>query len=285
MINPAVSRFPLLPRKKNTDKSHYGHVLVLAGSRGMTGAAVLAGQAALRSGSGLVTIGIPKSLENTVAKKSSPEIMRLGLPETKQGTLSFSALAKVLSCIQKRKINCLAVGPGLSTEPQTAKLVRSIVCDSPVPVVLDADGLNSFKSKIKFLRKHRASLVLTPHRREFERLFDEKWPERKDARIRLAKKLSKFYDVVLVLKSSGTLVVSRDNVYVNKTGNPGMAKGGSGDVLTGVIAALIAQGLDLFRASVWGVYFHGKAGDLAVKSNGELGLIASDLIECLPRVF
>ena len=275
-------KFLLLPRKKNTSKSDYGHVLVLAGSKGLTGAAVLASRAALHSGSGLVTLGTPKSLEASMGK-SLVEVMKLGLPETKVKTLSLSAYPRILDFIKKRKISSLAVGPGLSVNAETTALVRRLVGHVSAPIVLDADGLNSFKGRAGALADHSSGLVLTPHQKEFERLFSERLPSEKSARITLAKKLSKFYDVVLVLKGAQTLVVYGNKVYCNKTGNPGLAKGGTGDVLTGMIASFIAQGLDIFQASVWGVYFHGKAADIAVKEKGELGLIASDLIEYLPK--
>jgi NAD(P)H-hydrate epimerase len=211
--------------------------------------------------------------------------MPMGLPETRGGSISFSALGKIRTFIQKRKISVLAVGPGLSRDPGTMKLVRGLVAETSVPVVLDADGLNSFKGHAPLLGRHRAPLALTPHRRDFERLFGETWPEREAERIELAKKLARFYHVVLVLKGHRTLVVDGNRVYVNTTGNPGMAKGGTGDVLTGVIASFAAQRLDLFRASAWAVHLHGKAGDRAARKRGQLGLVASDLIDALPEVF
>ena len=177
------------------------------------------------------------------------------------------------------------MGPGLSVKPAPAALVRKIVREFSVPIVLDADGLNSFKGKAAELRKHAGPLVLTPHRKEFERLFREKYPENLKAREALAKKLSRFYHGVLVLKGHRTVVTDGRRVYVNRTGNPGMAKGGSGDVLAGVVAAFIAQGLGSFEAAVWAVYFHGRAGDRAVREKGELSLVASDIIEYFPKVF
>ncbi len=284
MQNVRLGLFPLLPRKKKTDKSHYGHTLVLAGSKNLTGAAILASRAALHSGSGLVTLGTPGSLQDLMGR-SLVEVMTLALPETKEGSLSLRSFARILTFIHRRKINSLAIGPGLSQNQETMGLVRKLVTHVKTPVVLDADGLNSFKGKAGLLRHHQAGLVLTPHRREFERLFKTKLPSRGLDRMKLAKKLAKFYDVVLVLKDHKTLVISTDHVYVNTTGNPGMAKGGSGDVLTGMIASFMAQGLGLFQAAAWAVYFHGKAGDLAVKQKGELGLIASDLIDFLPKAF
>lgn len=286
-FSPKKFRFSLLPRNKKADKTHFGHALVLAGSSNMTGAARLAAEACLRSGAGLVTLGVPKSLRSVYAKKSIPELMCLGLPENKQGALSLEAYPKIFSYMRARRVNCLAIGPGLTHGASTAKLVQKIVKMSPVPVVLDADGLNCFSAGggLNALKKHATPLILTPHRGEFERLFQTRWPEKETERVALAKKLSKFYGAVLVLKGHRTLVVERENVYKNLTGNPGMAKAGSGDVLTGVIAAFIAQGLKPFEAAAWGVYFHGKAGDLAAREKSELGLLASDIVAALPRVF
>lgn len=279
-----MTKFPLLPRKKSADKSAYGHVLIMAGSRRMTGAAILASNAALRSGAGLVTLGFPDGLDRYLSKLP-PEVMRLPLAATKDLSIGPKALKPSLEFIRKRKISALAVGPGLSTHSDTASFMREIVSQAPVPIVLDADGLNAFQGHGRRLKRHAGQLVLTPHRREFERLFGEKWPEGEKPRAALAKRLSKFYDVVLVLKGHRTLVVCGDRVYVNRTGNPGLAKGGSGDVLTGIIAAFVGQGLDPYEAARWAVYFHGLAADIAVKRTGELGLTASDVIEALPKAF
>lgn len=284
MTKKIPGKFPLLPRNKTADKSHFGHVLVLAGSPGMTGAAVLTSRAAVRSGAGLVTLGIPKSLEPRAAKNLL-EVMQLGLPETKDATLSLAAFEKIEVFVKKRRVNSLAVGPGLSRDKETAALVRKLIQKIKVPAVLDADGLNAFQGQMASLKKHAATLVLTPHAGEFERLFSKKPPTASIARAALAKKLSKFYDVVLVLKGAPTLVVQDEKVTVNRTGNPGLAKGGTGDVLTGVIAAFIAQGLKPFEAAAWAVYFHGKAADLTVKDKSQLGLLASDVIDFLPKAF
>ncbi len=276
--------FPLLPRKKGSDKSCFGHALILAGSRGLTGAMILASRAALESGSGLVTLGLAESLL-PIAAKSIPEVMQLPLKETKEASPRFSAYSAIKNFIDKRRANGLLIGPGLSQNTETQKLVRKLVRSISVTTILDADGINSFKRKRKEILSHKGKLVITPHKKEFERLFSEKWPENKDQRIKLAKKLSKFYDVVLVMKGRGTLVVHHDRCYVNSTGNPGMAKGGSGDVLAGIITAFVCQRLEPFEAACWAVYFHGKAADLAVKERGELSLIASDIIRFLPKAF
>ncbi len=258
-------------------------MLVLAGSRRYSGAPVLASVAALRSGAGLVTLGVPKGLRPRLGKLP-PEIMVLELPETKEGSLSLRAEKLIRDFIFWRKISALAIGPGLSIHPETARLVRKIVRYLSVPAALDADGLNSFREFPAELKKHASDLVLTPHAREFERLFDARYPSRIAARANLAKRLSRIYDVVLVLKGHPTLVAEKSRFFKNTTGNPGMAKGGSGDVLTGMVAAFLAQRLSAFQAARWAVYFHGKAADRAVKKTGELGLTASDIIDTLPQV-
>ena len=277
--------FPLLPRKRKSDKRDFGHVLAVSGSRQMSGAPQLLARACLTAGAGLVTVGIPKSVRTSFSKKALAEAMLLELPETVAGSLASGAYAKVLSFIRSRGVKVAAIGPGLTHDKNVSTLVRKLVAGIPVPMVLDADGLNAFKGKKAQLKKHRAPLVLTPHQGEFERLFEEKWPENKVTRTALAKKLSKFYDVTLVLKSHHTLVVDGDEVYENFTGNPGLAKAGSGDVLTGIVAAFLAQGLIPFRAACWAVYFHGRAGDMAAKVKSELGVLASDIIEYLPKAF
>jgi NAD(P)H-hydrate epimerase len=277
-------RFPLLPRKKNTDKRHYGHVLVLAGSSGMKGAAFLTSRAALVSGAGLTTLGMTKVLKPFFLK-SLPELMTLELPSAPGGALGVTAYPKVMDFIQRRKVSSVALGPGLSSGPWTADFVKRLVRNVTVPMVLDADGLNSLKGAAGFLRRRRGELVLTPHAREFERVFSSTWPEDRKARAALAKKISKIYDVVLVLKGHRTLVTDGRRVYENPTGNPGMAKAGTGDVLTGILASFIGQGLDVFRAAAWAVYCHGLAGDLAVSRKGELSLTASDILDFLPQSF
>ena len=268
-----MKKFPLLPRKKNTDKRDCGHVLVVAGSEAYPGAAVLTARAALLSGAGLVTLATPASIRNAILKKFPPEVM----PVFFKG----SPFLKIQKLIRERHINVLAVGPGLGRAWATSKWVRALTKEVHVPVVLDADGLNAFEGRVKELFRCSAPMVITPHEREFSRLTGQA-PETSSAkREALAKKFLSLYHGVLVLKGHRTLVASRGRLFRNTTGNPGMAKGGSGDVLTGIIAAFLAQGLQPFEAAVWGVYFHGLAGDLAVKKTGELSLTASDLIDSL----
>lgn len=277
-------RFPLLPRLKRADKSRFGHTLVIAGSKGMMGAAFLAARACAASGSGLTTLALPAPYQGLETAKI-PEVMRLGLSTTQAGSISSKALAATLRFIKEKKINAVAIGPGLSVHPDTVRFVRRFVKNCPVPVVADADAINAFKGKSQELRSAKSAVVLTPHEREFERIFSEKAPSAVSQRAKLAKSLSKFYHVILVLKGHRTVVINGDDCYVNRTGNPGMAKGGSGDVLTGMIGAFIAQGLKPFQAACWAVYFHGLAGDMAVKKHGELSLFAGHLIEALPAAF
>ena len=277
MRRGGVSFFPLVPRKKESDKTAYGHVLAVAGSDVYPGAALLTARAALLAGSGLVTLAVPGLIRAAVLKKFPPEVMPLFYKNAPTPLL--------LKTIRQRRINALALGPGLGREAGTSRWVRGLVRAAGVPIVLDADGLNAFKGRSQELKKRRGPLVLTPHEREFQRLFGASVPASLSKKAALAKKLSKSCDSVIVLKGHKTLVVYRDRTFTNGTGNPGMAKGGSGDVLTGVIAAFIAQGMHPFQASVWGVYFHGKAGDMGVKQTSEMSLTATDLIEFLPKSF
>ncbi len=268
-----MKRFPLLPRNKHTDKRDYGHVLVVAGSEQYPGAALLTARAALIGGAGLVSLLTPDSIRTAILNKFPHEVMPV--------FFKASPAPQIQKLIRERRISVLALGPGLGREAKISKWVRTVVQKSDAPIVLDADGLNAFQGRMRELGRHPSPLVLTPHAGEFKRLFGIHPPRVESDRIRLAKKLSKLYDGVLVLKGPNTLVVFRERIFRNFNGNPGMAKGGSGDVLTGIIAAFIAQGLSPFEASVWGVYFHGKAGDLAVKRTGEMSLTASDLIDSL----
>ncbi len=251
----------------------------------MSGAAVLASLGALRSGAGLVTLASPKSALAVAVRKLPPEIMTLPLPETRGGALQPAALKDILKYAAKRRVTALAIGPGLGVDKRTIKLVRSLTEAAPAAVVLDADGLNAFRGAPSLLKRCHRPLVLTPHEKEFERLFGQPLPADSISREALAKKLSKIYDGVLVLKGHRSLVAGPEKVYRNPTGNPGMAKGGSGDVLTGIVAAFLAQGLDAFGSARWAVYFHGLAGDLAVRKSSELSMTASDLVEHLPAAF
>ncbi|HAH21135.1 MAG: NAD(P)H-hydrate dehydratase [Omnitrophica WOR_2 bacterium GWF2_43_52] len=272
-------------RKLDTHKGDYGHIFILAGSRGFTGAAILCANSAMRTGAGLVTLGIPESQYSIVAKRVSVEVMTKPLPETKEKTLSFAAYKKIFDFAKKADV--LAMGPGLSRNPSTQRLVRKIISTIDKPMVIDADGLNALAGSLDISRRtndeRRRTTILTPHLAEFSRLIGKPVTYIQKNREKLAKKIASDYNIILVLKGHKTIVVSPDKkVYINTTGNPGMATAGSGDVLTGMIAALLGQGLNGFEAARIGVFLHGLAGDLAAKEKTQAGMIASDIIDKIP---
>lgn len=284
MVN-SISRV-LSQRRLNTNKSDYGHIFVLAGSRGFTGAAILCANSAMRSGAGLVTLGIPESQYSIVAKRVFVEVMTKPLPEIKEKTLPLSAYQKISDFA--KKVDVLAIGPGLSGNPSTQKLIRKIISKIDKPIVIDADGLNALAGHLNLLsalpHPLSAMRILTPHPGEFSRLIGKPIEYIQRNREKLAKSFASHYNIVLVLKGHRTIVAASDKkIYVNPTGNPGMATAGSGDVLTGVIAALLGQGLGAFEAAKTGVYLHGLAGDLAAKEKTQAGMIASDIIDKIPE--
>ena len=274
----------LLPtRDPDTHKGNYGHVLVLAGSPGMTGAAALTSLSALRTGAGLVTLGTPNSLQNLMATKLT-EVMTLGLPETPKHSLDINAEPVILEFLQRA--NVLALGPGLSTNPQTLSLVRRLIQESHRPMVIDADGLRAFTQDPTICKHAKAPLILTPHPGEMARLIHETTREVQANRIGIAQKFAKENNVFLVLKGSRTVFAEPGGqVYLNPTGNAGMATGGSGDVLTGIIAGLLAQGISPLESCILGNYLHGLAGDLAAEELTQYSLIAGDILTYLPKAF
>ena len=275
---PAAGLWP--PRAPNTHKGDVGRVLIIAGSVGFSGAAALCTMGALRVGAGLVMLGLPKSLHDPMVGKLT-EAMLAALPETKEGSLSIQALPQILSLIER--MDAVAIGPGLSQHPQTKALVHQLLPKITKPLVLDADGLNALAEDLSLLKKRAQPLVLTPHPGEMGRLTRLSPEDIQRDRQRIAVEFAKTYNVIVVLKGHHTIVASYDgSVYVNETGNPGMASGGIGDVLTGMIAGLLGQQLSLFDAARLGVYLHGAAGDLAATERGQIGLIASDLVDRIP---
>lgn len=253
---------------------------MLAGSVGLSGAAALCTMGALRVGAGLVTLGIPKSLHGPMVEKLTEAMLRV-LPETKEGSLSLQAVPGIISTIER--MDAVGVGPGLSVNPQTKELVRHLIPRITKPLVVDADALNALAEDIGLLRKVHGPIVVTPHPGEMGRLARLSAEDVQKDRERITREFAKTYGAVTVLKGHGTLVADVDgSVYRNETGNPGMASGGCGDVLTGMIAGLLGQKLTLFDAARLGVYLHGLAGDLAASERGEIGLIASDLIDRIP---
>ena len=268
-------------RKADSNKGDYGHVFVIAGSAGFTGAAALCSWAALVSGSGLVTLGIPKSLYPIMARKLT-EAMAMPLPETRGQALSEKAYPAIMKFSEKT--DCVAIGPGLSGDQSTQRLIRKLVIILKKPVVLDADGINALEGKPELLNRANAPVVITPHPGEMSRLSGLSVKRIAAAKEKVAKEFANKYNVVCVLKGHRTVVARPDGkTYVNSTGNPGMAKGGTGDVLTGMIASFIGQGMRPFNAAMLGVYLHGLAGDLAAKEKGEVSMLASDLLNKIPE--
>jgi NAD(P)H-hydrate epimerase len=278
-----VTAVPALPpRPPDSNKGSFGRVLVVAGSRGMSGAAVLCGSAALRGGAGLVYLAVPQGVWPQVAT-ANPCYLTAPLPDDEQGWLSAGAEVALLPLAQANDV--IAFGPGLGRTPAITTLALALLAQVKAPLVLDADGLNALVGHTDRLRHRPAPLVLTPHPGEFARLVGLDIPTVQSRRQELAVRFAAEHQVVLVLKGHGTLVTDGHRVYQNMTGNPGMATGGTGDVLTGLIAALLGQKLEPFAAAQLGVYLHGLAGDLARDDLGEVSLIATDLLLYLPRAF
>lgn len=275
-------------RNADANKGDAGKVLIVAGSRGKTGAASLCGEAALRSGTGLVTVAAPESSQPVIASANIPECMTEALPETPAGSISGDAIDRALELAAARDV--IAVGPGLgSSEPSTRDFVVEFVEARERPMVLDADALNSLAPWPDSLTGNpRLPLILTPHPGEMARLVSEDdVSEVLRYRIEIAHEFATTHRVILVLKGSRTLIASPDGeVYINPTGNAGMATGGTGDVLTGMIAGLLAQKRDdALNATIAAVYLHGLAGDIAASRIGTRAMIASDVIACLGEAF
>jgi NAD(P)H-hydrate epimerase len=270
-------------RRADTHKGHYGHLLVVAGSLGKTGAAVLASLGALRAGTGLVTCALPATQQPIVAAHLA-EAMTEALPETGAQTLSTKALDRLLDLAGRT--DAVAIGPGLGLEPETQALVRELVLAIERPMVIDADGLTALVGHLGRLRGARAPRLLTPHPGEAGRLLERPVAEVQADRLASARALAEASGAWVALKGAGTVVASPGGptaeVVVNPTGNPGMATGGTGDVLTGIAGGLLAQGLPPEAALRAAVYVHGLAGDLAAAERGEAGLLASDVAHAVP---
>ncbi len=271
----------LLPdRSAIGHKGKFGHLLVLAGSPGKTGAAALSGNAAVRSGCGLVTVATPAAVHDILEVKLT-EAMSCPLAD-QEGLLSLQAQLQIEQLLVDRQ--ALALGPGLGQSSELAKLIRALVTNTTVPIVVDADGLNLLANQPECLHdRSDQPLILTPHPGEMARLTGLKVSEIEANRFEVAQQFATKYGVVLLLKGVRTLIVAPDGrVNINSTGNDGLASGGSGDVLTGLIGGLLAQGMDGFSAASLGAWLHGRAADLVKKIQGTAGMAASDLLPQLP---
>jgi NAD(P)H-hydrate epimerase len=276
---------PLIgPRAADSNKGKYGHVLVIGGSLGKAGAAAMAGVSALRTGAGLSSVATPKSTLATVAG-FHPEVMTEPLPETTAGSISLNASERLQELAKGKTV--LAVGPGISRVEETSELVRSLVRKSELPIVLDADGLNAFEGRTGELSGKGRTLVITPHPGEMARLAGCSIADVQKDRLATARSFAREHDLIVVLKGYRTLVVQPDGeAWVNTTGNPGMSTGGAGDILTGMVAAMIAQNpKNVFLAVCAAVRLHGLAGDVMREILGEHSMIATDLLQGLPDAF
>ncbi len=263
-------------------KGSCGRIFIVGGCRGMTGAPLLAAQGAFRSGAGVVTLGVPASL-NDIFEIKATEVISCPLPESKPGLLGSSALPVVLE--KSKNKDFLVLGPGLGRGKEIEALVEGLIKESNLPIILDADGINALPGP-RILKDRRARTVLTPHFGEMARLLDVSKDEVLAAPFEVARAFAQEWEVILVLKGPHSLVALPDgNVYVNSSGNPGLATAGSGDVLTGVIAGIMGQNISLSEAVAMGVYLHGKAGDFAVDEKGIYGINAGDLVEFLPQAW
>jgi len=271
----------MLPQRPETGhKGTFGHVFIVGGSLGFTGAMKLAGLGAARAGAGLVTLGVPESLM-TIVGTQMLECMTFALGEGAFRGLALSALDAALEFAANK--DAVVLGPGCSRHPDTREFVIQFIRKCPVPLLIDADGLNNLSTDVDTLKHAQAPIVVTPHPGEMGRLVGASTSTVQSDRAGVALKFASDYGCIVVLKGAGTIIASPgSDTYVNSTGNQGMATGGTGDVLSGVIGGLMAQGLPGLQASLAGVYVHGLAGDIAARQKGCRGMIAGDLIEALP---
>jgi ADP-dependent NAD(P)H-hydrate dehydratase / NAD(P)H-hydrate epimerase len=286
LVDERLAGIALPPRPRDSHKGAYGHLYLVAGSRGKSGAALMAGLSALRSGAGLVTVFLPESLQHDVVGKV-PELMTESLPETDEGTADQSGVARVLEALALA--DALAVGPGMTVNPSTQGLIRDLVRRSPVPIVLDADGLNAFAGQSGTMRNENGQpVIITPHPGEMARLLGTSISEVQKDRLRTARDFAASRGCYVVLKGAQTVASApAGDTFVNSTGNPGMATGGSGDILTGIVGCFVAvwkrrfQSSDSLKLAEYisaAVYIHGLAGDLAAAEKGVESMIATDLL-------
>jgi NAD(P)H-hydrate epimerase len=275
---PALPHLPV--RRADSHKGDFGRALVIGGSRGMTGAVCLAGMATLRSGAGLVRLAVPKSCLDVVAS-IEPSYMTLPLPEDSAGRISAFAKDEIAAAAEGTTV--LACGPGLGRSSDLDHLVAWLYRTREEPILFDADGLNALAENADVLIQPAGPRILTPHPGEFARLTGERGS--RDEQVAAAVRLAGRAGIIVVLKGHQTLVTDGAVQYFNATGNPGMATGGTGDILTGVLTGLLAQGMSPIDAARLGVYVHGLAGDLAANELGQVSMMASDVVRYLPQAF
>jgi NAD(P)H-hydrate epimerase len=279
-----VERLPRLPqRRRDAHKGDFGRVLIVGGSPGMTGAPCMAAVAAQKAGAGLVTVGLPESLGLVAAIKLTSAMSRW-LPEEQGGVLGEAAAQRVLEW--SGEFDVVAIGPGARLAPGTVSAMRHLTEELHCPVVVDADALNALAGATDILRRAQGLRILTPHPGEMARLLGAGSPaEVQNDRMELAVQFARRCGVIVALKGAGTVVTDGERAYVNPSGNPGMATGGTGDVLTGLVAGLLCQGLEPYEAVQLAVFVHGLAGDLAARAVGELSTTAEDVLDRTARAF
>lgn len=266
----------ILPdRAMDAHKGDFGKVLLLCGSCGYTGAAYLAAQASLRSGAGLVFLGVPESIYQIEAVKLNEAIV-FPLPD-EGGKLSAAAITEILERLPN--MDAVLIGPGLSQSEGTFQVVKAVLEQAACPVVLDADGINLIAAHKDIVRERTGTTILTPHAGEFARLGGASGD-----RVAAAEAMAKDLDCIMLLKGHGTVITDGTTTYINPTGNPGMAVGGSGDVLAGIITALLGQGVEPLHAAACGAWLHGAAGDICAAEIGQYGMLPTDMIQVLPRL-
>lgn len=267
----------LLPdRDVHAHKGNFGRILLLCGSRGFTGAAALAAMGALRSGAGLTFLGVPESIYAIEAVKLTEPVV-FPLPE-EDGKLSARAVPEIVERLANT--DAVLIGCGLGQSEGTLAAVNAVLQNARCPVVVDADGINVLAGHKDILRERHHSTILTPHAGEFSRIYGKTGQDRADAALEFARELG----CILLLKGHETLITDGKECYANKTGNPGMAVGGSGDVLAGIIVSLLGQGLEPLRAAACGAWLHGAAGDICEREIGQYGMLPTDMVEVLPRL-
>ena len=268
-------------RSADSHKGNYGHVLVIAGSRGKGGAAGLTALAALRMGCGLVTLALPESCQK--AFEFHPlEVMTVPAPETAVGTFALSAKNILLN--HSKGMSAIAIGPGLSTEPETVQLLRELLPVIDCPLIIDADAVNALAQSPETISQLKTNAVLTPHPKEMSRVTGIEISKIVEKRIEVARKFARDHSVTIVLKGAATIISQPNGLTtINPTGNPGMATAGSGDILSGIIASLVAQGFSSPKAAIAGTYLHGLSGDIFAQGESQTSLIAGDLLRTLPE--
>ena len=281
LLTPDIIRTAIQPRPPDTHKGNTGHLLVVAGSPGKTGAAAMTAMSAMRAGAGLVTLGIPASL-NTILEAQMVEAMTHPLPETGAGILGDASFSTIMNLLSDKK--CLTIGPGIGAAFETKTLIHRIIRESTQPIVIDADGLNSLVGHTEILKELTVPVILTPHPGEMARLVNTTAGDVQKDRIFCARSFSEKFNTHVVLKGAKTVIAHPDgSVFINPTGNSGMASGGMGDVLTGIISGFITQGYSPQSASHIGTYVHGAAADTLAEKSGPIGFLATEVMNKIPN--